>query len=101
MANSIGSSDAVRRLSLLTNTRGYFIIDNNGTRRRSSNETTANLQARVSHCRRSNTERVLHFCHYYFSNSNTKNTNTSITSNTSSSEDKRVVPTGSNPLHNR
>ena len=90
MASSIGSSDAVRRLSLLSTD---FIIDNGN--KRSSNE-TANLQA-LSHCRSSKAKGVLHFCQYY----NRKNTTTTATTNTSTSEDKRVVPTGSNPLHNR
>lgn len=94
MANSIGSSDAVRRMSLLSTD----FTHNNGNKR-SSNE-TANLEA-VNHCKSSKAKGVLHICQY-FSNFSRKNTTATIfTSNTSDSEDKRVVPTGSNPLHNR
>ncbi|KAM6590419.1 hypothetical protein CsatA_013024 [Cannabis sativa] len=108
MANSIGSSDAARRLNLAST---EFMFDD-GNKRSLNYTPNNNVQALTqSHCRASKAKgSLLHFCHYFSNYFTTKNKNTSIatsttiTSNTSSSsisEDKRVVPTGSNPLHNK
>ena len=74
-------ADAVGRLSFLMTTP----IDITAKKKSQVEEEALRHEY---HCR----SKGLHFCNLGKNN---------ITTNTTSQEDKRVVPTGSNPLHNR